>query len=256
MRKKMANLIDAISDNSQAIDRAILADLHKWRNAWDYFGFTKSDFVALSQSQQDALLSKFYFDHVKGGSIDASINSRIRGSDEIRMTKIRDGSKMEMQVEASSTEKKLKQVNLWAQQGFFLGESSNFNIPKANLPENTIFYANQGYRAMKDRKKCYYNDLYIIGQIMPLAQQPDEVDGCDCKPNEVKILRTLYDLRTGKFLGVKQCVALITVRDDDNEQFFDYGYDEKNDSIRLYSAQKTKIPSSFRSTCFSFLKNQ
>ena len=207
----MANLIDAISDNSQAIDRAILADLHKRRNAWDYFGFTKSDFVALSQFQQDALLSKFYFDHVKGGSIDASINSRIRGSDEICITKIRDGSKMEMQVEASSTEKKSKQVNLWAQQGFFLDESSNFNIPKANLPENTIFYANQGYRAMKDRKKCYYNDLYIIGQIMPLAQQPDEADGCDCKPNEVKILRTLYDLRTGKFLGVKQCVALITV---------------------------------------------
>ena len=73
MRKKMANLIDAISDNSQAIDQAILADLHKGRNAQDYFGFTKSDFVALSQFQQDGLLSKFYFDHVKGGSIDSSI---------------------------------------------------------------------------------------------------------------------------------------------------------------------------------------
>ena len=158
-----------------------------------------------------------------------------------------------MQVEASSTEKRSKQVNLWAWQGFFLGESSNFNIPKANLPENTAFYFNQGYRALKDGKKCHYNDLYIIGQIMLLAQQPDDVDAYDCKPNEVKILRTLYDLQTDKFLGVKQCVALITVRDDKNEQFFDYGYNEKNDSIRLYSAQKTKIPSSFRST--SFLKN-
>ena len=77
---------------------------------------------------------------------------------------------MEMQVEASSCEKKSKQVNLSAQQGFFLGECSNFNIPKANLPENTVFYVNQGYRAMKDGKKCYYNDLYITGQIMPLAQ--------------------------------------------------------------------------------------
>ena len=90
---------------------------------------------------------------------------------------------------------------------------------------------------------------------MPLAQQPDDVDGYDCKPNEVEILRTLYDLQTGKFLRIKQCVVLIIVRDDDNEQFFDYGYDEKNDSIRLYFAHKTKIPSSFRSTCFSFLKN-
>ena len=106
----MANLFDAISDNSQAIDRATLAGLHNQKNVWDYFGFTKSDFVALSQSQKDALLSKFYFDHVKGGSIDASIISRIKGSDEIRVTKIRDGSKMEMQVEALSNEKKSKQV--------------------------------------------------------------------------------------------------------------------------------------------------
>ena len=106
----MANLFDAISDNSQAIDRATLVGLHNQKNVWDYFGFTKSDFVALSQSQKDALLSKFYFDHVKGGSIDASIISRIKGSEEIRVTKIRDGSKMEMQVEALSNEKESKQV--------------------------------------------------------------------------------------------------------------------------------------------------
>ena len=124
------------------------------------------------------------------------------------------------------------------------------------MPENTVFYVNQGYSAMKDGKKCYYNDLYIIGQIMPLAQHPDDVELYQCVPNEVKILRVLYDLQTGIFLGVKQCVALITVRNNDNEQFFDCGYDEKNDSTRLYSTQKTKIPSSFRSTCFSFLKNQ
>ena len=145
---------------------------------------------------------------------------------------------------------------MWFRQGFFLAECSNFNIPKANLPENTVFYVNQGYRAMKGGKKCYYNDLYIIGQIMPLAQQPDDVELYQCAPNKLKILRALYDLQTGKFWGVKQCVALITVRDDKNEQFFDYGYNEKNDSTRLYSTQKTKIPSSFKSTCFRFLKNQ
>ena len=96
-------------------------------------------------------------------------------------------------------------------------------MPKANLPENTLFYVNQGYRAMKDGKKCYYKDLYIIGQIMPLAQQPADVESYECNPNEVKMLRALYDLQSGRFLGLKQCVALITVRDDDNKQFFDYG---------------------------------
>ena len=43
----MANLFDAISDNSQAIDRATLAGLHYQKNVWDYLVFTKSDFVAL-----------------------------------------------------------------------------------------------------------------------------------------------------------------------------------------------------------------
>ena len=38
--------------------------------------------------------------------------------------------------------------------------------------------------------------------------------------------------------------------------FFDYSCDEKNDTTRLYSVQKTKIPSSFRSTCFTFLKDK
>ena len=203
----MANLFDAISDNSQVINRATLAGLHNQKYLWDYFGFTKSDFVALSHSQKDGLLSKFCFDHIKGGFIDASISSRIKGSDEIHITKVHDGSKMEMQVEASSYEKTLKQVNLWVRQGFFLGECSNFNIPKANLPVNTVFYVNQGYRAMKDGKKCYYNDLYIIGQIMPLAQQPDDVELYQCVPSEVKILRALYDLQIGKFLGIKQCVC-------------------------------------------------
>ena len=137
-----------------------------------------------------------------------------------------------------------------------MGPTAFFSWRMQFLPEITVFYVNQGYRAMKDRKKCYYNDLYIIGQIMPLAQQPDDVELYQCAPNKLKILRALYDLQTGKFWGVKQCVALITVRDDKNEQFFDYGYNEKNDSTRLCSIQKTKIPSSFRSTCFSILKNQ
>ena len=93
---------------------------------------------------------------------------------------------------------------------------------------------------------------------MPLAPQaqPDDIDTYICAHNEVKILGALYDLKTGKFQGIKQCVAAITVRGDDNAQFFDYGYDEKNDTTRLYSVQKTKIPSSFRSTCFTFLRDK
>ena len=50
-----------------------------------------------------------------------------------------------------------------------------FFIEKANLLENTIFYINQAYQSFKDGKKVYYNDVFILAQIMPLAQQPKEI---------------------------------------------------------------------------------
>ena len=48
-------------------------------------------------------------------------------------------------------------------------------------------------------KKCYYNEIYIVAQIMPLAHQPKDIDSYDCKEDEVKILTTIYDIETGKF---------------------------------------------------------
>ena len=152
-------------------------------------------------------------------------------------------------------ERKLKAVTMWTNDGFFQGECSNFNLEKANIPENTLFYVNQGYRSYKDGKKCYYNDSYIIAQIMPLVHQPKDIESYECKDDEVKILRALYNPENDKFLGIEYCVALITVREDFDEQFFDYGY-TKEKSNRLYSTVKNKIPSSFKATCFGFLKNQ
>ena len=55
---------------------------------------------------------------------------------------------------------------------------------------------------------------------MPLAHQPKDIESYNCKDNEVKILRVKYDPANGKFLGVENCVALITVKNDPEEQFF------------------------------------
>ena len=68
-------------------------------------------------------------------------------------------------------------------------------------------YVNQGYKTLKDPKKCCYNDLYIIAQIMSLAEQPKDVESYECNDNEVKILRASYDKETEKFLGIEQCIA-------------------------------------------------
>ena len=134
-------------------------------------------------------------------------------------------------------------------------ESCDFSIEKANLPENTIFYINHGYQSFKDSKKVYYTDVFILAQIMPVAHQPKDIESYELNENEVKIFRPRYDPASGEFLGIEYCVALITVRNDQDEQFFDYGYNKQNAKV-LYSTKKMKIPSSFTTTIFEQHKTQ
>ena len=84
---------------------------------------------------------------------------------------------------------------------------------------------------------------------MPLAQQPKEIESYELNDNEVKILRSRYDPVSSEFLGIEYCVALVTVRNDTEEQFFDYGYHKENSKV-LYSTRKLKVPSSFKTTIF------
>ena len=107
---------------------------------------------------------------------------------------------------------------------FFSLPVCDFSLEKTNLPENTIFYINQGYLSYKDNKKFYYNDVFIIGQITPLLNQPQNIEEYVPKQVELKILRPKYDAKTGTFLSIEYCLAYETVRNDLQEQFFDYGY--------------------------------
>lgn len=50
-------------------------------------------------------------------------------------------------------------------------------------------------------------------------------------------------------MGIKHYITLITVRNDLQEQFFDYGYNKQNAKV-LYSKRKLKIPDSFKTTIF------
>ena len=172
-----------------------------------------------------------------------------------KIIKSRDDS-TEMTVDKlNSEEKVLKSFNLWENFGYFGTESCDFSIEKANLPENNIFYINQGYQSFKEAKKVYYTDVFILAQIMPLAHQPKDIESDELNENEVKILRPKYDPVSSEFLGIEYCVALITMRNDQDEQFFDYGYNKQNAKV-LYSTKKMKIPSSFTTTIFGQHKTQ
>ena len=69
------------------------------------------------------------------------------------------------------------------------------------------------------------------------------------REDELKILRARYDPINGEFLGIENFLALITVRNDPQEQFFDYGYNKENAKV-LLSTKKLKIPKSFKTTIF------
>ena len=84
---------------------------------------------------------------------------------------------------------------------------------------------------------------------MPLAQQPKDIESNVPCENEVNILRPRYNIITDEFLGIEYCIALITVRNDVDEQLFDYGYNKDNSKL-MFSTKKLKIPSSFKSTIF------
>ena len=108
-------------------------------------------------------------------NIDPSIGSAIRNSAGLSMKKVIENREDRTEVSFSTIngdEKVKRSIQLWEDFGYFRTESCNFSIEKANLPENTIFYINQGYQSFKDNKKVYYNDVYIIAQIMPFHSSP------------------------------------------------------------------------------------
>ena len=146
-------------------------------------------------------------------------------------------------------------TDLWRKNGYFSTQACDFSIEKANFPENTIFYINQAYLSYKDNKKIYYNDIFIIGQITPLVNQPENISAYSPKEDEVKILRPKCNSTTGNFLGLQYCIAYLTVQNDLQKQFFGYGYSKENNKI-LCSTHKIKIPSSFSTTIFSSMSRE
>ena len=151
--------------------------------------------------------------------------------------------------EKESGEKR-NSIDSWSKNEFFSSQVCDFSLEKANLPENTIFYVNQGYLSYKDNKKVYYTDIFIIGQVTQLLNLPENLEDYELKPNEVKIIRSKYHTVTGQFLGLENSLGYMTVCGDAIENFFDYGFSKEKSKV-LYSTHNMKIPTSFSTTIFN-----
>ena len=151
---------------------------------------------------------------------------------------------------SADIDEQLSGEKVWKNNGFFKDIKPELNLEKVNIPKNCLFYVNQSFLLnVKNGDLAMYNQNIIIGQIIFAANQPKDILKCECQPNEVKLLSCIYDLETGEFKGLRQQLAYIVLRADENEIFFSYGFD-KNKSKLLYSFSKQQIPGAFISTSF------
>ena len=145
----------------------------------------------------------------------------------------------------SNTEK------IWEEPGFFQDQRVDLTIPKANFPENTLVYVNQGTISQMKDGEAIYLDYVVLGQTMPVAN-PDpaiDFDKYEFKENECLLYVPLYNTENGLFRGLAKRLGYITLRGDKNETFYSYGYDSEK-SKQLSCSFKQPIPNIFNCTSF------
>ena len=145
--------------------------------------------------------------------------------------------------------------NIWKKSGFFKDQRIDLTIPKANFPENTLCYVNQGTVSQVKDGEAIYLEYVILGQIMPLAN-PDpsiDLDNYEFKDNECLLYVPLYNTETGLFKGLEKKLGYISLRGDKIETFYSYGYDKERSKL-LYCTMKQPLPNIFQ--CTSFKKHK
>ena len=145
----------------------------------------------------------------------------------------------------SNTEK------IWEEPGFFKDQRVDLTIPKANFPENTLVYVNQGSISQMKDGEAIYLEYVVLGQIMPVANPDPTIDleNYEFKENECLLYVPLYNTENGLFCGLGKRPRYITLRGDKSETFYSYGYDSERSKL-LYCSFKQPIPNIFQYTSF------
>ena len=147
-------------------------------------------------------------------------------------------------------ENKLSGEKIWKKDGFFKDVRADLNLEKVNIPENCLLYANQGFLStVKSGEIAKYLHNFVIGQLIIAANQPKDIDTYVCSKNEVKLLSCVYEIESGQFKGIREQLAFIVLRGDDDETFLSYGFDKIKSKL-LYSFSKQQIPNAFVSVAF------
>ena len=111
---------------------------------------------------------------------------------------------MQMMLSLNKDDTSNNYEKIWKKNRFFGDEKENFTINKANFPENTSLYWNQGtITTLKVGGYAIYMDYAILGQVI-LARFCPDLDNYCLKENEVILYVPLYNTKNGYFKGVKK----------------------------------------------------
>ena len=109
---------------------------------------------------------------------------------------------------SGNNDDKISGERVWRSNGYFRDVRPDLKLEKRNIPENCPMHVNQAFLStVKNGKLAMYNHNFIIGQIIPAANQPEDISTYECAPNEVKLYTCIYDINTGEFKGVRESLA-------------------------------------------------
>ena len=132
-------------------------------------------------------------------------------------------SQMMISMNEDKVEKSSKRI--WKENGFFKYQRTDLTIEKPNFPENTLVYVNNGSITPVKGSYATYLEFAIIGQILPMANPPPNIDfgKYNYKENEVLIFTPLYSTENGLYRGLTKILGYITLRGNQDEGFYSYG---------------------------------
>ena len=144
--------------------------------------------------------------------------------------------------------------SIWKENGFFKEQITDLTIAKPNFPENTLCYVNNGSITPVKGGHSMYLEYVIIGQILPIANLPPNIDfdKHGYKENEVLVFTRLYNTENRLYRGLTKKLGYITLRGDQNESFYSYGFDKQNSKV-LFCTVKQPLPNIFQCTAFKKL---
>ena len=154
-------------------------------------------------------------------------------------TEISEGDKrMKTQLYVSNDKGDKITEKLYKNDGFFGNPSSDLTLEKT---ENCLIYVSQAtILLLKNNEKAIYITNVYLGQLLPLVNNPPDIERYVCKESKVKLLCPMYDTETAQFLGLELCLAAISVRGNNDELFLSYGYN-KEKSKMLFSSHKVRL---------------